>query len=687
MAELTEAERAAERDRASWQARRDALALGLHPRRRRAAVLAPGWPGVLGPVADRLTVAAGRRGRDHRRAGRPGRRRRRLRGRRGRRRAGAPARSPTAAGPACWSPAGSPPVPRDGWPDAARTAPAGRSTWSRRRPSCGPRWPGRSSGWPSSPISTPRSRWCATHPRVRAVTAAGDLVGADWAVGGQSEAPSSLVRSGRGSTRPRPSWPRPPRAAAELADELAAAREAAPPAVRRRRRRARGPAGRRPHPVRGRRRSSPSWARPPGRRPPRPSGTWPPGCAPSRPCEQVAGGAGRARGAAGRGRGRAGRGGALDRGARPAARRGRRRPAGGDRGAARGPHRRGAGPRAARPRGVAAPAGPAGAGGPRTRRGGPGGAASAGRAVAAAVAGGAETALAALATSLTAGRHRAGRRRLGPHRAGGRAAGGPRPGARGDRGAGPAHRRGAPRRGRPRRAAVRIEALEARAAEEYGVDLPTLVAEYGPARRCRRPRSRSRRPRRRGSRSPSRCPTTAPSRSGARPRPSATSPPSARSTRSRWRSSRPWRSGTASSPPSWRTSRPPAATCSPSSARSTSASTTSSPPPSPTSPREFEQVFATLFPGGDGRLVLTEPDDLLTTGVEVEARPPGKKVKRLSLLSGGERSLTAVALLVAIFRARPVAVLRARRGRGRAGRRQPRPAAHPGRAAPARRRS
>ncbi|MER7441063.1 chromosome segregation protein SMC [Micromonospora avicenniae] len=69
--------------------------------------------------------------------------------------------------------------------------------------------------------------------------------------------------------------------------------------------------------------------------------------------------------------------------------------------------------------------------------------------------------------------------------------------------------------------------------------------------------------------------------------------------------------------------------------------------------REFEQVFEVLFPGGEGRLVLTEPEDLLTTGVEVEARPPGKKIKRLSLLSGGERSLTAVAMLVAIFRARP----------------------------------
>ncbi|MFI9510001.1 chromosome segregation protein SMC [Nocardia sp. NPDC052566] len=69
--------------------------------------------------------------------------------------------------------------------------------------------------------------------------------------------------------------------------------------------------------------------------------------------------------------------------------------------------------------------------------------------------------------------------------------------------------------------------------------------------------------------------------------------------------------------------------------------------------REFVGVFAKLFPGGEGRLVLTDPSDMLTTGIEVEARPPGKKVKRLSLLSGGEKSLTAVALLVAIFRARP----------------------------------
>ncbi len=67
----------------------------------------------------------------------------------------------------------------------------------------------------------------------------------------------------------------------------------------------------------------------------------------------------------------------------------------------------------------------------------------------------------------------------------------------------------------------------------------------------------------------------------------------------------------------------------------------------------FEHSFARLFPGGEGRLVLTEPGSWLTTGVDVEARPAGKKVKRLSLLSGGERSLVAVAFLVALFKARP----------------------------------
>jgi chromosome segregation protein len=69
--------------------------------------------------------------------------------------------------------------------------------------------------------------------------------------------------------------------------------------------------------------------------------------------------------------------------------------------------------------------------------------------------------------------------------------------------------------------------------------------------------------------------------------------------------------------------------------------------------REFEDIIGRLFPGGDGRLVLTEPDDMLVTGIEIEARPPGKKVRRLSLLSGGERALTAIAFVLAIFKARP----------------------------------
>ena len=67
----------------------------------------------------------------------------------------------------------------------------------------------------------------------------------------------------------------------------------------------------------------------------------------------------------------------------------------------------------------------------------------------------------------------------------------------------------------------------------------------------------------------------------------------------------------------------------------------------------FEALFETLFPGGKGQLRLTDPDNLLETGIEVEARPSGKNVKKLSLLSGGERSLVALAFLFAVFRSRP----------------------------------
>ena len=67
----------------------------------------------------------------------------------------------------------------------------------------------------------------------------------------------------------------------------------------------------------------------------------------------------------------------------------------------------------------------------------------------------------------------------------------------------------------------------------------------------------------------------------------------------------------------------------------------------------FTRLFSTLFPGGSGRVFLTDPGDLLNTGIEMEARPSGKNTKRLSLLSGGERSLTAMAFLFSVFRSRP----------------------------------
>ena len=67
----------------------------------------------------------------------------------------------------------------------------------------------------------------------------------------------------------------------------------------------------------------------------------------------------------------------------------------------------------------------------------------------------------------------------------------------------------------------------------------------------------------------------------------------------------------------------------------------------------FGDLFEVLFPGGHGELSLTDPENLLNTGIEIEARPSGKNVKKLSLLSGGERSLTALAFLFAVFRSRP----------------------------------
>ena len=224
-----------------------------------------------------------------------------------------------------------------------------------------------------------------------------------------------------------------------------------------------------------------------------------------------------------------------------------------------------------------------------------------------------------------------------------------------------ADRRAAPRRGResPSGPAHRA-ARAAHALEQFG------MAACRPDRRvrARRPIAADRardwpstsRPGSAASRSSRlrRCRTTGRPRSDGQEGRARARTSSAGSIRWRSRSSRRWRSATTSCPRSSRTSRRPARTC------STSIADVDD---------RILQVFAeayddvrtrvharcspTLFPGGEGRLLLTNPDDMLTTGIEVEARPPGKKIKRLSLLSGGEKSLTAVAMLVAIFRARP----------------------------------
>ena len=69
--------------------------------------------------------------------------------------------------------------------------------------------------------------------------------------------------------------------------------------------------------------------------------------------------------------------------------------------------------------------------------------------------------------------------------------------------------------------------------------------------------------------------------------------------------------------------------------------------------KEFNHVFRALFKGGRGTLKLTEPDDLLNTGIEIEAEPPGKKLNSIGLLSGGEKTLTAIAVLFAILNVKP----------------------------------
>ena len=456
---------------------------------------------------------------------------------------------------------GLPPVPRDGWPELPAGAALGAGRWSRRRRSCSPalaRALERVAVVPDLDAAVDAGR--APTPGSAPSPPPATCVGADWAVGGQRDAPSGLevrarvdeaeaeLRRGRRAGR------RARRRARRGRAEAARARSADVDT------RAGRPAGRRPHAGPPWPPSSPSSGPPRAPPPRRPSGTSPPGCGPSRPLEQAAVAA-RPRSSSGwptprRRRSRrsrsteerdrlraevaAARQGETE--ARLAVRTAEER-ARALHGRAESLRRQARQERAARERAAAA----------RVAR-------ERGAAVAAGVRAGAER----------------GARRARP----------PRWPARppsGTRSPPPAARREAELlevRARVRAATAeldrltdevhrdevaraeqryRIEALEARAAEEYGVDLPTLLAEYGPARRAADPQQ-SPRPRRRGA-EPDPCPTTAPSRSAARPRPSATWPRSARSTRWRWRSSRRSRSGTASWPPSSRTSSPPGATC------------------------------------------------------------------------------------------------------------------------------
>ncbi len=201
---------------------------------------------------------------------------------------------------------------------------------------------------------------------------------------------------------------------------------------------------------------------------------------------------------------------------------------------------------------------------------------------------------------------------------------------------------------------MRIEQLEAKALEEFRVEADVLIDEYGPDQMVppspRAPgdeipegEARSLRP----------TPTYEASRRSDSRKPGAVSPCSAESTRSPWRNTRRWRSASASLTEQLddlkRSRDDLLDIVKEVDARVEEVFTQAYRDVE----REFEQVFARLFPGVKSRLVLTDPANMLTTGIDVEARPPGKRVKRLSLLSGGERSLTAVAFLVALFKARP----------------------------------
>ena len=592
--ELTEAERAAEQDRASWQARREALALGLPRRRRPPRCSAPTWPACSARSPTLLTVRGRGRGRARRRAGRHGRRRR------GAGVAEAAPRSPllkdadggragllvdrrTAAR-----------HPRDGWPalpDGVRWALDVVEAPAELRPALARALERVAvvADLDAAVALVARTRGPRGHRRD------GDLVGADWAVGGVAGRRPPTSRCRRGSTRRRPScaaaearlprWPTSSRraggGAAQVAevDAALAARQAAEGG--------RAP----PSPA-----SSPSSGPRPGRPPRRPSRL-----AAARPRRggdlEQAEGAGRPGGAARRRRGRAGRGGTVHRGARPAARRGRRGPSERDRGAARRPDGRGTGPAlAGRAESLRRQARQERAARERPRPHGPPGRAAP---IAPAVALGAERALARVGPARPA----AGERDQladGP--------GSPRAELHGVRARVRLRRRtssGSPTRctatrwpgpssgcgsssWRPGRRGVGLD-LPTRCSPSTGrpTPVPPTAPEVAAAETA-------------GGRCPSRCRTTrAPGEAGrqgrARAGPAGQGQPAgAGGVRGAGGAVQ------SSSPTSSRTSRARAATCSPWSRTSTTGSSRSSPAAFDDTAREFEQVFARAVPGRRG---------------------------------------------------------------------------------------
>ncbi|MCV2488940.1 chromosome segregation protein SMC [Geodermatophilus sp. YIM 151500] len=646
--ELTEAERAAERDRASWQARREALALGLAPDDGAATVLSADLDGVVGPVADQLTVAPGDEVAVAAALG-------------GMADAVVVSGVPEAADvlrhlvdvdggrAGLLVTAGLPPVPRDGWPDlpeGLRWALDAVDAPEPLRPALA-RALDRVALVPDLAAA---ARLVGVHPRVRAVTAAGDLVGSDWVVGGQRERPSHLEVRARVEEADGELAAAAARAA-QLADRLAAARVAARErsadvdaalAARQTADRTRSAAAAALAELGAAARSAAAEAERSAAARVRAEQALEVALAgfaelearlaaaqaapveeepPTEDRDRL-----RAEVAAAR---------QVETEARLAVRTAEER-ARALHGRAESLRRQARQERAARERAAAARAA-------RER----------GAAVAARVRADAERALAAVGTSLTraaaerdelAAARSAQEAELLDVRARVRAAT-----AELDRLTDEVHRDEVARAEQR----YRIEALEARAAEEFGVDRATLLAEYGPAAPV-----------------PPGAQQVAAAEAADEPAPAAVPYDRAVQEQRAARAERDLaalgkvnplaleefaaleerQTFLATQLEDLRATRRDLLTVVRevddrihdvfSAAFADVA-------------REFETVFATLFPGGSGRLVLTDPDSMLTTGVEVEARPPGKKVKRLSLLSGGERSLTAVALLVAIFRARP----------------------------------